>query len=383
MTAATFLTTPRISRRAGIAKAAMGNKALIAMSGGVDSSVAAYLTQRDGFQCLGVTMKLFSNEDLGRASDRTCCSLDDVEDARNVARHLGIPYYVFNFSQEFKTQVMDRFAAAYEGGETPNPCIDCNRCLKFDRLFQRARELGCEALVTGHYARIEERSGRYLLRKARDESKDQSYFLYTMTQSQLAHTRFPLGELTKGEVRKIAEAQGFRNAHKRDSQDICFVPGGDYGRFLENHTGRRWPGGEILDPRGRVLGRHRGAVRYTIGQRKGLGLAADGPLYVWDKDMEKNTLTVGPEEGLYRREVFVREVNWILTDRLTAPRRFRVKLRSRQREQEAEVFPLTDGTLRLVFDAPQRAPAPGQAAVFYEGDYVAGGGRLWNGVEKA
>ena len=348
-----------------------------AMSGGVDSSAAAWLLKQQGHDVAGVTLKMFERVEPGEAQD--------IQDARSVAQRLGIPYHVFDVTPCFQAQVMDRFAAAYEAGETPNPCVDCNRHVKFGTLLELVRGLDREAVATGHYARVEydQGAGRWLLKRAGRRAKDQSYVLWSLTQDQLAHSRFPLGELTKGEVRKIAEAQGFRNAHKRDSQDICFVPGGDYGRFLENHTGRRWPEGEILDPRGRVLGRHRGAVRYTIGQRKGLGLAADGPLYVWDKDMEKNTLTVGPEEGLYRREVFVREVNWILTDRLTAPRRFRVKLRSRQREQEAEVFPLTDGTLRLVFDAPQRAPAPGQAAVFYEGDYVAGGGRLWNGVEKA
>ena len=355
----------------------MGRKALIAMSGGVDSSVAAFLSKQAGYECIGVTMKLFQNEDVGVNRARTCCSLDDVEDARSVARRLGIPYYVFNFSSDFKSQVIGRFIATYESGATPNPCIDCNRYLKFDRLFQRARELGCEAVVTGHYARIEMQDGRYVLKKALDGSKDQSYVLYSLTQEQLAHVRFPLGELSKSEVRSIAEAQGFCNAEKPDSQDICFVPDGDYAAFLERYTGKPYPSGDVLDLSGQAIGQHRGAVRYTIGQRKGLGLALNEPIYVCRKDMAANTVTVGPEQALFSRELWADDMNWISIDQLSKPTRGYAKIRYRQTEQPATVYPDENGKIRILFDNPQRAVTAGQAVVLYDGDMVIGGGIIY------
>lgn len=352
----------------------MADKVLIAMSGGVDSAVAAYLAKQAGHDCIGVTMKLFQNEDAGISRGKTCCSLDDVEDARGVARRLGIPFYAFNFSLDFKAQVMDRFVAAYETGLTPNPCIDCNRYLKFDRLLRRARELGCEAVMTGHYARIKRQGGRYVLKKALDEDKDQSYVLYSLTQEQLAHVRFPLGELTKAEVRRIAREQGFCNADKPDSQDICFVPDGDYVSFLERHTGKAYPAGDFLDLAGQAVGRHQGAVRYTIGQRRGLGLAQGERLYVQGKDMRKNTVTVGPKMALYHRELWADDMNWIAMDTPTAPLRAKAKIRYRQTEQPATIYPEKNGLIRIVFDALQRAIAPGQAVVLYDGDIVLGGG---------
>ena len=256
------------------------DKVLIAMSGGVDSSAAAFLMKEQGCECIGATMKLFHNEDIGVSRTKTCCSLEDVEDARLVALRLGIPYYVFNFSDDFKGQVIDRFISSYERGATPNPCIDCNRYLKFERLYKRARILGCDAIVTGHYARIEQENGRWLLKKSLDESKDQSYVLYSLTQEQLAHTRMPLGAMHKSETRRIAEEQGFYNADKPDSQDICFVPDGDYAGFIARYTGHDCPAGDFVDESGHVLGQHKGIVHYTVGQRKGLGIAADAPLYV-------------------------------------------------------------------------------------------------------
>lgn len=331
----------------------MGRKALIAMSGDVDSSVAAFLSKQAGLDCIGVTMKLFQNEDVGINKARTCCSLDDVEDARSVARRLGIPYHVFNFSSDFKSQVIGRFIATYESGATPNPCIDCNRYLKFDRLFQRARELGCEAVVTGHYARIKMQDGRYVLKKALDMSKDQSYVLYSLTQEQLAHIRFPLGELSKSEVRSIAEAQGFCNAEKPDSQDICFVQDEDYAAFLERYTGKFYPPGNVLDLSGKVIGTHRGAVRYTIGQRKGLGLALNEPVYVCYKDMAANTLTVSPEQALFSRELWGDDMNWISIDCLPKPMRVYAKIRYWQTEQPATAYPDERGKIRLLFDNPQ------------------------------
>lgn len=354
----------------------MDKKALIAMSGGVDSSSAAFLMKRAGYDCIGVTMKLFQNEDIGGGGAKACCSLDDVEDARSAARHLGIPYYVFNFSRDFRAQVIDRFIAAYESGATPNPCIDCNRHLKFERLFQRAGELGCEAVATGHYARIEMQNGRYVLKKALDKRKDQSYVLYMLTQEQLAHIRFPLGELSKSEVRSIAEAQGFCNAEKPDSQDICFIPDGDYAGFLSRRAGKPYPAGDILDLSGQVIGRHPGAIRYTIGQRKGLGLALNQPVYVCRKDMAANTVTVGPEQSLYSQELWADDVNWIAIGRLSVPMRVHAKIRYRQTEQPATVYPDKSGKIRLLFDKPQRAVTAGQAVVLYDGDTVVGGGTI-------
>ena len=257
------------------------NSALIAMSGGVDSAVAAYLMKQAGYRCVGATMRLYENEDMAVCSEKTCCSLEDVEDARAVAGRIGIPYYVFNFKQDFSRQVMDRFVSCYESGCTPNPCIDCNRFLKFDRMYRRARELGLHYVVTGHYARIVQgENGRWLLLKGPDPRKDQSYVLYAMTQEQLAHTRFPLGEMRKEEVRAIAERQGFVNAKKHDSQDICFVPQGDYAAFIRKRTGKTYPEGDFVDAQGHVLGRHRGIIHYTVGQRRGLGVSGGRPLYV-------------------------------------------------------------------------------------------------------
>lgn len=348
--------------------------ALIGMSGGVDSSVAAYLTQQEGFSCIGATMRLYANQ--AEEPESTCCSLDDVEDARSVAYRLGMPFYVFNFSADFQKRVMDAFVRCYETGLTPNPCIECNRHLKFDRFLRRARELGCDYIVTGHYARITEAQGRFLLRKAVDEAKDQTYFLYTLTQEQLAHTRFPLGDLTKAQAREIAQAQGFINARKRDSQDICFVPDGDYKAFLERYTGKAYAPGDYLDLKGSVVGRHAGAVGYTLGQRKGLGIALGAPAYVCGKDMQKNTVTVGPNEALFRKSLRADDLNWIAFDALESPIRIKAKARSRMSEQSATVYPEENGSVRVEFDEPQRAITPGQAIVFYDGDTVIGGGTI-------
>ena len=351
-------------------------KALIAMSGGVDSSVAAYLAIESGLDCIGVTMKLFDNEDAGISREKSCCSLEDTEYARGVAYRLGMPYYVFNFTADFKEQVMRRFVEAYERGATPNPCIDCNRYLKFDRLYRRAKELGCEYVVTGHYARIEEENGRFLLKKAVDPTKDQSYVLYSMTQDELRHTLFPLDGMTKTHTRELARKLGFYNADKPDSQDICFVPDGDYARFMEDFTGKHYPAGDFLDVGGKKVGTHSGAVRYTIGQRKGLGLAMGAPVYVCAKDMQANTVTVGPESELFDTIVYANEVNWIAIPELKGPLRVTARTRYHQTEQPATVYPAGPDSFRLEFDQPQRAPTPGQAVVLYQGDVVLGGGTI-------
>ena len=353
-------------------------KALIAMSGGVDSSVAAFLTQQAGFQCIGATMRLFDNSILGQDRESTCCSLDDVEDARSVARRLGFPFYVFNFKDDFEEKVIRKFIHCYECGATPNPCIDCNRYLKFDHLLRRGYELGCDCVVTGHYARIrqDEDTGRYLLYKAVDLSKDQSYVLYSLSLEQLAHTRFPLGEMTKTEARDIAEEQGFINARKHDSQDICFVPDGDYVAFMERYTGKKYTPGDYLDLQGNVVGKHKGAVSYTLGQRKGLNLAMGTPVYVCAKDMERNTVTVGPNEALFSTTLRATDWNWFPFPELTEPIRVSAKARYNQPPQPATVYPEENGFARVVFDQPQRALTPGQAVVLYQDDMVVGGGTI-------
>ncbi len=351
---------------------------LIAMSGGVDSSVAAYLTQRQGFRCIGATMRLYDNTIMPEAQESTCCSLDDVEDARAVARRLGIPYYVFNFTDDFRSQVMDKFVTCYEHGLTPNPCIDCNRYLKFDRLAQRAKILGCVGIVTGHYARVRQDSatGRYLLYQAADKNKDQSYVLYMLTQDQISCLHLPLGELTKEQVRQIAEEQGFVNARKRDSQDICFVPDGNYVSFMKRYTGKQYPSGSFLNLRGETVGTHSGAVGYTLGQRKGLGLAMGEPVYVCAKDMQRNTVTVGPNEALFHKGLRANDWNFFPFPHLSAPMRVLAKTRYRQTEQPATAYPEENGFVRVEFDQPQRAITPGQAVVLYDGELVVGGGTI-------
>ena len=277
---------------------------------------------------------------------------------------------------------MDKFVRCYERGDTPSPCIDCNRYLKFGALLRRARELGCRYVVTGHYAQIHQdpESGRYLLYKAADRAKDQTYFLYCLTQDMLAHTLFPLGSLTKPEVRAIAAEHGFVTARKHDSQDICFVPGGDYIAFLERYTCKHYAPGDFLDEAGHVVGQHRGAVRYTIGQRKGLGLAMGEPVYVCRKDMQANTVTVGPNSALFSRGLRANDWNWFPFPELTAPADVTVKIRHSQFEQPARVIPEADGFARVEFTEPMRAVTPGQAVVLYQGDMVLGGGTITEAI---
>ena len=351
-------------------------KALISMSGGVDSSLAAKLMKDKGFDCIGCTMKLYHNEDAGIESSRTCCSLDDVEVARSVAYKLGMPFYVFNFTDAFRDTVIRKFIESYENGITPNPCIDCNRYMKFDKLYERAKTLGCDYIVTGHYARIEEENGKFVLKKALDETKDQSYVLYSMTQDQLVHTMFPLGSMQKTEVRAIAEESGFVNADKPDSQDICFVPNGDYASVIELQTGKESAEGNFVDKQGNNLGRHKGVIHYTIGQRKGLGVSSTEPLYVCNICPKDGNVVLGSNDDLFSREADVSDFNWISGEVPGSEFRCKAKIRYRQPEQWVTVIPTGADTVHIVFDEPQRAITPGQAAVFYDGDTVLGGGTI-------
>ena len=333
-------------------------KSMIAMSGGVDSTVAAFLAQGSGFECAGITLQL--------------CGNVQTEDARAAADRLGIPFQVIDAVDDFQEFVVKPFICAYEQGNTPNPCIQCNEHIKFGVLLEHALQLGFDCLVTGHYARIRQEKGRYLLYKAADPTKDQTYFLAGLNQHQLAHTLLPLGELTKEQVRKIAQEQGFLNARKRDSQDICFIPDGDFAAFIRNYTGKTYPAGNFLDLNGKVVGRHNGAFAYTLGQRKGLGIALGEPAYVCAKDMTKNTVTVGPNEALFAKTLVATDWNWLPFPALTEPMRVTAKARYRHPEQPATVYP--DG--RVEFNEPQRAMTPGQAVVLYDGDMVVGSGTI-------
>jgi len=344
-------------------------KAMIAMSGGVDSSVAAYLAQKEGLHCIGATAQMCDKALLG-----DCFSTQNIVDAQAVADRLGMDFYTFDAVDAFKSAVVNDFIESYEQGQTPNPCVQCNRHIKFSYLLDKALELGCDYIVTGHYAQIKQdaTTGRYLLYKAVDEGKDQSYFLACLNQHQLAHSRFPLGAFTKAQIREIAEAQGFLTAKKKDSQDICFIPDGDFMAFINRYTGKEYPAGVFLDLQGNPVGQHTGAIRYTLGQRKGLGLAMGEPIYVCSKDMAENTVTVGPEEALYTSTLLAKDWNWLPFSNLTQPIRVNAKARYRHVPQPATVYP--DG--RVVFDTPQRAITPGQTVVLYQEDMVVGSGTI-------
>lgn len=349
-------------------------RALIAMSGGVDSSITALLMKEQGYDCVGVTMKLHFEKD---AADK-CGGQQDTEDASLICQKLGIPHEAKDFSASFKCCVMDKFVSTYRRGGTPNPCIDCNKHMKFKGLLQYADSIGADVIATGHYARIEynEDTARWELLKAADDNKDQSYVLYNLTQEQLSRVRFPLGNMTKPEVRALAEENGFVNARKRDSQDICFVPDGDYAKFVDNYDGNVALPGNFVDTDGNILGQHKGITHYTIGQRKGLGIALGSPLFVTKIVPERNEVVLSHGMGLYKKKIVLSDINLISVGDIREPMRVAVKIRYKHKEQAATAIRIGDDLIEIEFDEPQRAPTIGQAAVMYDGNKVVGGGTI-------
>jgi len=337
-------------------------KIVVAMSGGVDSSVAAALLKEEGHDVIGITMQIWPG-----GKESSCCSLSAVEDARRVANKLGIPYYVLNFKKIFKKKVMDYFISEYECGRTPNPCVKCNQHIKFDALLEKAKALGADFLATGHYAKIEKIAGRYILKKGIDPKKDQSYFLHSLNQEALSKTIFPLGGMTKQEVRKLAKKFKLKVADKEESQEICFVED-NFGKLMSAKEGK------IVDIEGKVLGKHKGYQLYTIGQRRGLGLSRKNPAYVLKIDPKTNTITVGDRGDVYGDDLIAGDLNWISVNKIDTPIKVKAKIRYNSPESEAEILPLSKEKIKVMFKNPQFAITPGQSVVFYDGDAVVGGG---------
>ncbi|GAA0179666.1 tRNA 2-thiouridine(34) synthase MnmA [Clostridium sediminicola] len=354
----------------------MKKKVVIGMSGGVDSSVAAYLLKQQGYEVIGVTMQIWQEDDEHAEREGGCCSLSAVDDARRVADKLDIPFYVMNFRKEFQNKVIDYFVDEYLIGRTPNPCIACNRYIKFDSFLKKAKAIGADYVATGHYAKITKEGDRYLLKSAIDDKKDQTYALYNLDQSMLEHTLMPCGEFTKPKIREIAKEIGLDVHNKRDSQEICFVYDNNHGKFIETQVPGKVKTGNFVDEEGNVLGKHKGIVHYTIGQRKGLGLALGKPVYVVDINEKTNEVVIGSEEGIFRNKLIASDLNFIPFEKLEEPMEIQAKIRYSAPKANATIIPLGEDRVKVVFEDKQRAITKGQAVVFYQDDLVVGGGTI-------
>lgn len=355
----------------------MKEKVVIGMSGGVDSSVAAYLLKKQGYDVIGITMQVWQDDEYYKNMESGCCSLSAVDDARMVAYKLGIPYYVMDFKHSFKTNVIDYFIDEYMNGRTPNPCIACNKFLKFDELLKKAMELGANYVATGHYATVDKIDSRYVLRKSEDDRKDQTYALYSLSQFQLAHTLMPCGQYKKTEIREIAKKIGLAVHNKKDSEEICFIPDNDHGAYINRQMNGKIKSGNFVDKNGNILGKHKGITYYTIGQRKGLGLSFGTPMYVIDINPLKNTVVLGSEEDIFKTEFIIKDVNFMAFETLTKPLKVKCKIRYSARPKDAIISPYEDGQVKVVFEEKERAITKGQSAVFYNENIMVGGGTIY------
>jgi tRNA-specific 2-thiouridylase len=356
----------------------MGTKVVVGMSGGVDSSVAAYLLKKAGYDVIGVTMQIWQDEDhFVQEEQGGCCGLSAVDDARRVAEHLDIPYYVMNFKQEFKQNVIDYFVDEYLQGNTPNPCIACNRYVKWESLLKRSLDIGAEYIATGHYARVLKLdNGRYTLRKSATSAKDQTYALYNLTQYQLSHTLMPVGEYTKDEIREIAQEISLRIANKPDSQEICFIPDNNYAKFIEETSGKKIETGNFVNSAGEVIGKHKGITHYTVGQRKGLNLSMGHPVFVLEIRPDTNEVVIGSNEEVFSDRLYANNLNFMAIEDLEGTIEVEAKIRYSHKGAKCTIRKVADDEIECIFEEPQRAITPGQAVVFYQDDYIVGGGTI-------